>query len=274
MEALTKISRIKLLIPSILLGCVTLLSYCGDAPDNRALVNFLLIDAPGDFDQVWIEIRGVEILPQGTRGAENANWIFFPYTPANKMVNVSEQVGENRLLLGRKEIHAGAISKIRLLIGDEYYLLKNGARIPLNPVAGIEDYLEMDVAFNVPVGLAFDIYIDFNLASSIINDGQGGFNLKPALRAFTVAQTATIRGTVLPNVARPHIFAISEKDTFGTLTGPNGLFLLRGLPPGPYQLRFAARPPYLDTAFMVNTLPDTVSQLPNFNLRMNEADSE
>lgn len=275
MDDLFKILKIKSLLPFIwLLGGVLLCTACDDKSDNKALVNILLIDAPGDFDQVWLEIMGVEILPQGSRGAENANWVFFPYTPANKMVNVSEQVGEQRLLLGRKEIQAGTVSKMKLLLGNEHYLIKNGNRIPLSLVPGLDAFLEMDVDFHIPQGFAFDIYIDFNLASSVVNDGQGGFHLKPTLRAFTVAQTATIRGTVLPNIAKPHIFAISEKDTFGTLTGPNGLFMLRGLPPGPYQVRIAASPTYLDTAFMVNTLPDTVTQLPGINLRINEDISE
>jgi hypothetical protein len=245
-----------------------LLLGCGDSSsDNKALVNVLLIDAPGDFDEVWVEVLGVELLPAGSRGLENGEWVFLPYTPADKLVRLTDLVGSQRLLLGRKEVPAGVVSQVKLLLGDTHFFRKNGQQFPLQLANNFESLLTVNLQANAAAGFALDIYIDFDVASSIKPGGSGAFVLTPTLRAFTLDRTSEIRGIVQPSTARPYVYAIHEADTFATLTSSSGEFRLRGLPPTPYRVLIQPRTSHLDSALNVISRADSVINLGTILLR-------
>lgn len=249
-----------LLFSGLFLGCE------GSGSDNKALINVLLIDAPGDFDEVWVEILGVDLLPAGSRGLENGEWVFLPYTPVDKIVRLTDLVGSQRLLLGRKEIPAGIVSKVKLLLGDTHYFIKGGQRFPLQLANNAESFLTLELQANAAAGFALDIYIDFDVASSV-KAGASSFLLEPALRAFTIERTAEVRGIVQPSAARPYVYAIHEADTFATLTSGTGEFRLRGLPPTPYRILIKPRASHLDSALNVVTKADSVINLGNISLK-------
>lgn len=250
-----------------------LLTSCeNSSPDNMALINVLLIDAPGDFDEVWVEILGVELLPAGSRGLENGEWVFLPYTPADKTVRLTDLVGSQRLLLGRKEVPAGVVSQARLLLGDTHYFIKNGQQFPLQLGSNIESQLTVELQANAAAGFALDIYIDFDVASSIQLGGAGAFVLEPVLRAFTLDRTAEVRGIVQPRTAKPYVYAIYETDTFATLTSSTGEFRLRGLPPTPYRILIQPLASHLDSVLNVVTSADSVINLGTFTLKSTPTD--
>ncbi|WP_162342378.1 DUF4382 domain-containing protein [Cyclobacterium salsum] len=246
------------------------LAACEDTSlENRSLVNILLIDAPGDFDEVWIEVLGVEVLPSGVRGSsENVSWIDIPYQAASNIVRISDLVNDQRLLIGRTEIQSGTINGIRLRLGEEMYLVRDEIRIDLEPASNLETLLDLDVSIDVQAGLSYDLYIDIDLAQSIQQSTGENFQLIPEVRAFVTEQTAAISGTVLPRNIRPHIFAISDTDTLATLTESTGGFHMKGLPPTDYRILVDAPSEYLDTAFWVSTKPDTLVTLPNITLQL------
>lgn len=256
------------IISGIILLFFGLVMACEDtSSDNKALINVLLIDAPGDFDEVWVEILGVELLPAGSRGMENGDWVYLPYTPADKTVRLTDLVGSQRLLLGRQEIPAGIVSRVRLLLGDTHYFIKNGQQFPLQLANNSEGFLTVDLQANAAAGFALDIYIDFDVASSIQPGVSGSFVLEPALRAFTLEHTAEIRGIVQPSAARPYVYAMNEADTFATLTSSTGEFRFRGLPPTSYRILIHPRLSHLDSSLHVVSKADTVINLGNISLK-------
>lgn len=250
-----------LLFSGLLLGCE------GSGSDNKALINVLLIDAPGDFEEVWVEILGVELLPAGSRGLENGEWVFLPYTPADKIVRLTDLVGSQRLLLGRKEVPAGIVSQVKLLVGDTHFFIKDGEQFPLQLANNIEDFLTIDLQSNAAANFALDIYIDFDVASSVKPGASGTFVLQPVLRAFTLDRTAEVRGIVQQSDARPYVYAINEADTFATITSGTGEFRLRGLPPNPYRILIRPRATHLDSALNLTTFADSVINLGNISLK-------
>lgn len=250
-----------LLFSGLFLGCE------GSGSDNKALINVLLIDAPGDFDEVWVEILGVELLPAGSRGLENGEWVFLPYTPVDKIVRLTDLVGSQRLLLGRKEVPAGVVSQVRLLLGDTHYFIKDGDRLPLALANNIENFLTVELQANAAANFALDIYIDFDVASSVKPGASGTFVLEPVLRAFTLDRTSEVRGNVGPREARPYVYAISQADTFATITSGTGEFRLRGLPPSPYRILIRPRSTHLDSALNLTTFPDSVINLGSISLK-------
>jgi len=243
---------------------------CTEATETRSLVNLLLVDAPGDFDEVWVEVNGVEILPAGIRGSEeNANWVSIPYQAASNMVLVSALVNDTQLLVGRTEIPAGDISKIRFLLGNVAYLISDDNRIDMTISTNSEALLEVAVDITTQSGLSYDIFLDLDLSQSVVANQNGGFDFVPSLRVFVTNGLGSIEGTVLPIANTPHIIATSENDTIGTLRADDGGFLLKGLAPDTYQIKIAASPGYQDTTFTLVNYADSTLTLSTINLRPN-----
>lgn len=261
---LTKLSIV--LFVSIAFGVA-----CTDATEGTglALVNIRLIDAPGDFDEAWIEFEGVELLHGTDRQAVEGEWIHLPYDQADQQVDVSKLVGEGVLLLGRQEIPVGGIFKIRLLLGSDHYLMKNGKERMLmlgDPDATV---IELDVNYRVERNLSYDIYLDFDLERSIRPTADSTrFTLEPRVRSFVSNDRSTIKGKIQPAASKPVVVAIHGKDTVTTLTDAQGNYSLRGLDPGKYAIRILPRKPYRDTIFSVEAEKGADTTLENIVLRL------
>tara|TARA_R110000868_G_scaffold138942_2_gene353496 strand:+ start:9624 stop:10493 length:870 start_codon:yes stop_codon:yes gene_type:complete len=241
---------------------------CTEPSETRSLVNILLIDAPGDFDEVWVEVEGVEILPAGSRGSEdNANWVSIPYQAASNMVLVSALIDETQLLVGRTELQSGNISKIRFLLGEEVYLIKDEERIDMSMTPDIEELLELDLDITIESGYSYDIILDLDLIQSVVADQNGDYVFVPHFRAFVSNGLSEIAGTILPVDIAPHVFAISATDTFSTLTSDDGGFFLSGLPEDEYLFKIEAPSGYVDTTFNLMTYPDSTLSLESITLQ-------
>lgn len=236
---------------------------------GKALANFRLIDAPGDFDEAWIEIRGVRIVQENN----DADPIFIPYDQPNQQVDVSKLVGGGVLLIGRSEIPVGSISKISLVLGEDHYLIKDGNRRSLALNSGKGD---IDVAVDFPMkeSLSYDVYLDLDLEKSILGTTDSTqFRLSPRVRAFMRNETAELAGRLRPAGARPVLLAIQGSDTLTTMTNTQGEYLLMGLQSGLCTLLIQPRKPYLDTAFLVETAIGKVTSLEDIDLKLATGES-
>lgn len=259
----------------ILFIVVAFFGGCTDATEGTglALVNIRLIDAPGDFDEAWIEFEGVELLQGTDRQAIEGQWIYLPYDQADQQVDLSKLVGEGVLLLGRQEIPVGGIFKIRLMLGDNHYLTKNGKERSLTLVDSDAAVIEIDVNYRLERNLSYDIYLDFDLDQSIKGTADSTrFLLEPRVRSFVSNDRSIIKGKIQPAAAKPVVYAIHDKDTVTTLSDAQGNYSLRGLDPGKYTIRILPRKPYRDTTFSVEaekgvdtTLANIVFRLPPSN---------
>lgn len=242
----------KNLIKSFFLGLAAILvaTSCDMERDEsiaegNAKVNIFLIDAPADYDEVWVEVLGVEILPKGGNESNESAWINLPYEKNDQKINLLSLTGGASEHLGEVEVPAGEISQIRLLLGDDNYIMQNGQRLELKTPSAQQSGLKLKVDKPLNPGISYDLVIDFDASRSIVKAGNSGqYILKPVLRVVAEA-SATIEGTVLPLEAGPVIVsAIIEEDSVGTFADDNGLFVIRGLRGGNYTLVFTPNEGY------------------------------
>lgn len=207
--------------------------------DGHAKVNVFLIDAPGDFDEVWVEVLEVRVLTKGNNESDESAWINLPHDSDNKKINLLTLTGGNSAHLGAMEVPAGAISQIRLVLGDDNYIVKGDRKINLKTPSAQQSGLKLKVDKPLAAGVTYDLVIDFDVSRSIIRAGNSGqFILRPVLRVVA-EELATVEGTVLPLEAGPvMVSAIIGQDTVGTFTDDNGLFMIRGLRGGNYNFWF------------------------------------
>jgi hypothetical protein len=255
----------------ILFIVMAFLGGCTDATEGTglALVNIRLIDAPGDFDEAWIEFEGVELFHGTDRQAVEGQWIHVPYDQVDRQVDVSKLVGEGVLLLGRQEVPVGGIFKIRLLLGSAHYLAKSGKERSLTLLDPEAAVIELDANYRLERNLSYDIYLDFDLEKSIQPTADSTrFTLDPQVRSFVSGDRSIIRGRIQPAAAKPVVYAIHDKDTVTTLSDAQGNYSLRGLDPGKYAIWVLPRKPYRDTTFSVEAEKGADTTLENIVLRL------
>lgn len=202
-----------------------------DAERSKALVNVYLVDSTVSFEEIWVELLGVELQVTGTRGLDNANPEFLPYTPSEKMVNLSALLAGNQLLVGRGEFMLGAITDMTLKLGTENYVLKNGLRIPLVFKDSGSTSLSVSGNFNLAPGISHDYYLDLDI-NPLTEVGTGtNLSIDPKIRAFSKLETGEIGGTLVPRGLKAVLYAIQNSDTIRTSVDSldAGKFLFRGL---------------------------------------------
>ncbi|MCI0751880.1 MAG: DUF4382 domain-containing protein [Flammeovirgaceae bacterium] len=224
----------KKLIVSLFAVAALILASC-DSDERSARLQVWLTDAPGDYEEVNVDIQGVEIHAQG--GDQNNGW---QSLEVNKGIyNLLDLTNGLDTLLGEIELPAGKISQVRLVLGDDNSIKVDGATHDLTTPSGQQSGLKVQIHQDLVEGITYKILLDFDAAKSIVNTGSAAYILKPVIRSITEATSGAIKGLVEPVVSSPAIYAIAGDDTVST-TFPDqeGKFLMKGIEPGTYQVHF------------------------------------
>lgn len=206
-----------------------------DSDDKNARIQVWLTDAPGDFEEVNVNIENVQV--HVGDGESESGWRTLN---VNKGVyNLLELTNGLDTLLGEIEIPAGKISQIRLVLGEGNTIKVGGKIFDLSTPSAQQSGLKLQVHETLLEGVTYKILIDFDAARSIVLTGNGQYKLKPVIRTVTEAMDGAIKGIVAPKEISTAIYAISGTDTVAsTFNDPAGAFLIRGLAAGTYNVVF------------------------------------
>lgn len=226
--------------------------------NGTASVNFLLTDAPGDYQEVNVDVQGLEIhyTPnnEDTSDADSADdgrWVELPVDPMT--VNLLELQNGVDTLLASAELDPGTYQELRLLLGEENTVMVDSIVHDLKVPSGQETGFKIKFKADLNEGENLDVVVDFDAGRSVHQAGKSGkYILKPVLKAFVENggedDTGSLTGIVEPQEADPDIFAIMDEDTSSTSPDSTGNFLFRGLEAGTYQLSIeAGNDQYSDT---------------------------
>src|SRR5690606_11907898 len=159
--------------------------------EGNAKLGIRLTDAPGDYEAMFIDVQEVVIKYNGgqddvTLGINAGIYDLLELTAG---VNV---------LLFNDEVPAGNISQIRLVLGEENTIVVNGQILPLATPSAQQSGLKIQVNENLEPGILYEFMLDFDVDKSIVAQGNGGYLLKPVIRATTAAESGAISGIIIP----------------------------------------------------------------------------
>lgn len=236
---INKIIRMLFILPFMLAACNEL-----DNSSDTAKIRFLLTDAPGNFQEVNIDVQSIEVL---------INDSIYVLETNQGIYNLLEFVNGEDTVLVTDEIPSGMLRQIRLILGENNTLMVDSIIYDLKTPSAQQSGLKLLVNEDISNGVTYTYVIDFDAAKSIVKTGNGQYILKPVIRVFTEAITGSIEGVVQPAEARPTIMAIGPSDDTTTVFTDTitGQFMIRGLAAGLYDLEF-----YPDTAYADTTLFD------------------
>jgi predicted RecA/RadA family phage recombinase len=261
---------ISLLSFFLILGLVTGCDLNSDPNSAEARVNFRLVDAPANYDEVWIEVLAIRVKVdhEGSEANEDeSTWDELPNSGPT-LVNLLDLTGGNSLLIGSEDFPEGKIDQIRLILGENNYLMKDGTKINLTTPSAQQSGLKVKVGQSIEGGNTYDLVIDFDAAKSIVTAGNSGnVILKPVLRAY-LDITQGIQGQVLPLEAQPVLVTVSgngiEVNTFADETGK---YSVLGLAPGNYTVTFTPNEGYQGQSIQnVSVIDDQITTVNVVNL--------
>jgi len=235
---------LSMLICSFLM--LSLLVSCNNDDNNAGTsrVEVRLTDAPGDYEEVNVDIQDVQVNPEDDNGGDDdSGWVSLS---VNKGVyDLKKLTNGIDTLLGSADLPAGKISQIRLILGPNNTVKVDGHVLPLTTPSGQQSGLKIHVKEELKDGITYKVLLDFDAARSIGARGNGDYNLKPVIRSITEALDGAIGGTVHPGGSRATVYAILGTDTASTsIDTLSGAFLVRGLQAGTYKVVVSPRAGY------------------------------
>ncbi|WBL22196.1 MULTISPECIES: DUF4382 domain-containing protein [unclassified Zunongwangia] len=217
------------------------LTSCSDDDDNvsteeNARVAFRMVDAPGDFDEVNIDVEEVRV--QVDAEGEDDGWILLD-TEAG-IYNLLELTGGVSQLLADEEIAPGYAGQIRLILGDDNSVVVDGEQYALATPSAQQSGLKLNLDKELESGESYTYTLDFDVEESIVNQGNGGYLLKPVIRLSAEENSGKIVGEVHPSEFRSLVTAKNATNTISAYTNEDGDFTLYGVPEGTYQITVIA----------------------------------
>ncbi len=247
----------------LLSGIFALLSFnaCTDESSDggTAKVNVRMTDAPALYDAVNIDVQKVEF--NTGNGWQSLSVI----TPG--VYNLLNFKNGMDVLLAQATLPAGPVSQMRLVLGPNNSLVKDGMTYPLATPSAMQSGLKFNWNQTLEANGAYNVWIDFDASRSIVQQGNGTYSLKPVIRTFSELTNGQIKGYLLPQAAKARVLVITPtNDTVATAL-PNiadGYYMVQGLNAGTYKVTFDADPTtgYLDqTQKNVNVVFGQVNNL-------------
>lgn len=192
-----------------------------------------LTDAPGNFEEVNLDVQMVNVYSDGN------GW----QTLANSHAGIYNLLDFNNgmdVLIADGSMPSGYVSQMRLVLGTNNSVKVDGNVYPLTIPSGEESGLKFNIQTDLKPGVNYDIWIDFDAGRSIVLTGSSSYSLKPVIRTYTSASSGSITGIINPTNAHPYVMAVVGSDTLGTYAEPNGYFLLSGASAGKYTVTITA----------------------------------
>lgn len=225
-------------------GTAILFTSCDktvDISNSPSHLDLYLTDAPGDYKEVWVDIQKVMVNTSGADSTGDSGWQEVPLLRPG-LYNLLEFRNGADTVLGGVDLPSGTISQIRLILGDDNYLvLEDGTEEALTTPSAQQSGVKLNIHAELKPGIPYALVLDFDAARSVVEAGNSGkYLLKPVIRTFAKEAGGAMEGVVLPDSAHAHVMAITDTDTLSAIPDSAGYYKFWGASEGAYQLIFSA----------------------------------
>ncbi|MBI2730968.1 MAG: DUF4382 domain-containing protein [Sphingobacteriales bacterium] len=229
------------LVPAFALVAMSVLIFScqknsgSSSTSSKPRLQVSLTDGPADVKEVWVDIREVKIKMSDTSeitvgGAHPG------------VYNLLDLTNGKDTILADAEIPVGSISQIRLVLGDNNYIITNsGEKISLTTPSAQQSGLKVQIHQDVTGGVLYRLILDFDAGKSIVKAGNSGkYILKPVLRIISFAPSGgNVKGVVAPDSVQTFVYAINGADTVAsTATDTTGKYWVRDIAAGTYTFSY------------------------------------
>ena len=165
----------------MILGAFALLISCakddtGVRPSNSA-IQINLTDAPGDYDQVNIDLVQVRI-----KMKQGGSWQ--DVTTNTGVYDLLQLTNGVDTTVVNDSVPTGDIQQIRFVLGTNNTIMVDSVLYPLATPSAWQSGLKLNLNKATNRDSITNVLIDFDAAVSIVEQGNGNYSLKPVLRVL------------------------------------------------------------------------------------------
>ena len=218
----------------------------GSSNAETANMTVRMTDAPGDYDEVNIDVQDVQVQVDAATEAEmevdtdGDGWVSLEGVQTG-VYDLLKLTGGITQLLADSEVPAGYMSQMRLVLGSANTVVVGGEEKPLNTPSAQQSGLKLQVNKELEAGENYAFLLDFDVEESIVTTGNGGYNLKPVIRMNADENAGMVVGTVeIPVDLEMNVQSLVKLSnanvSISAYTDAEGKFALNGVPAGTYNL--------------------------------------
>ncbi len=165
-----------LMVIGIAIISIVFVQSCSDNNENledTARVQLKLVDAPGDYLEVNIEIIDI----QYNSSDDEEGWLSFtPESGYPINVDLTELIAGNSLLLTDQIMPTGLLKQVRLVLSNNNTLNVEGEEglIPLSTPSAQQSGLKLKLDTELEAGFSYTFILDWNVQESIVKAGNSG----------------------------------------------------------------------------------------------------
>lgn len=234
--------KIKAYVLGLSILTFMLMSFIGcsssDDSAQKSRISVRMTDAPGDYDEVNIDVQDVLIKADANNENDNG-WVSIG-TVIPQVYNLLDLTGGINVLLVDNEVPSGYLGQIRLLLGENNTVVKDGVTYPLKTPSAQQSGLKLKINQTLVGGVSYDFLLDFDVENSIVVQAgnSGNYNLHPVIRVSTTATSGVIKGTISPVLTGYQVLASVQvgNDVFSAYANETGVFQINGIPSGTYTV--------------------------------------
>lgn len=214
---------------------------CDDSDDTQqdgtSRVAVRMTDAPGDYDEVNIEV--VDVMIKNSSDVSESGWVSIGNINPG-VYNLLDLTGGINVLLADNQVNSGYLGQIRLVLGDDNTVVKDGVTYPLNTPSAQQSGLKVQINQTLQAGATYNFLLDFDVEHSVVVEagGSGNYNLHPVIRVTTQATSGSITGVITPLAVQTVATVMVNGVAVTAYTNELGAFQLNGIPSGTYTVTF------------------------------------
>lgn len=164
-----------LIIRSSLFALATVAFLGCKKADSTSRMTVKMTDAPGDFEQVNVDIREVLV------NVDGHGWVSLA-TNQGVYDLLTLQNDITTVLVNQGELPAGHLNQFRLVLGSSNSVKVDGVYFPLATPSAQQSGLKININADVAPNETYELLIDFDAGESIVEEGNGGYSLKPVIK--------------------------------------------------------------------------------------------
>ena len=212
---------------------------------SSGAIKVYLADTPAAFDSVNLVVSQVSVhmADQDT----GSGWMIICDT--TQRFDLLQLRNGAMALFADHQLDAGHYTQIRLKITDGCNVVVDGEQHDLEIPSGYQSGVKINHQFWIEEDVTYELLLDFDAEKSIIQKGNGQYQMKPVIRAIALATSGSISGTTSPKGVEA--FALTNPDTAAFVhSDTSGYFKLIGLSQGTYSVLIVPDSvTYADTTF-------------------------
>ena len=217
---------------------------CNNDSSNSetSTISVKLMDDPGDYDNVFIEVLDVmvkmdEESEEEDEDEEGSSWQSLEAINTGIYDLLDLTGGINVLLVDDFQIPSGELNQLRLVLGENNTIVIDGETFDLKTPSAQQSGLKINVNQTLEPNISYTFLLDFMVDESIVMAGNSdNIILKPVIRATAEANSGAIAGQVLPVGTIVEASVMMGTEVVSSFTDENGNFILVGLQAGTYDV--------------------------------------